>query len=231
MIIGAAMLYVGWAHRTHRITWLTTAGEWLGGKFNRPSWVALPVLVFTTSIICALFGFIWDVSWHIGNGRDPGPLANPAHYFIIIGLFGIFVAGMLAVVLPFDKPGPAAVRITRNWYAPVGGLLMAGCGLYAMIGFPLDDIWHRIFGQDVTLWGPTHLMMIGGAELLPVRGADAGVRGRATQAAHDAAPERRPPFVKSCAICPAAGCSSGCRSTRSNSTSACRSSGWCSSRC
>jgi hypothetical protein len=40
---------------------------------------------------------------------------------------------------------------------------MAGCGMYAMIGFPLDDIWHRIFGQDVTLWGPTHLMMIGGA--------------------------------------------------------------------
>jgi hypothetical protein len=119
--------------------------------------------VFTTSIICALFGFIWDVSWHIGNGRDPGPLANPAHYFIIIGLFGIFLAGMLAVVLPYDKPGPAAVRITRNWYAPVGGILMAGCGLYAMTGFPLDDIWHRIFGQDVTLWGPTHLMMIGGA--------------------------------------------------------------------
>jgi hypothetical protein len=40
---------------------------------------------------------------------------------------------------------------------------MAGCGLYALIGFPLDDVWHRIFGQDVTLWGPTHLMMIGGA--------------------------------------------------------------------
>ena len=40
---------------------------------------------------------------------------------------------------------------------------MAGCGLYALTGFPLDDVWHRIFGQDVTLWGPTHLMMIGGA--------------------------------------------------------------------
>src|ERR1700727_527723 len=40
---------------------------------------------------------------------------------------------------------------------------MAACGLYAMTGFPLDDIWHPIFGQDVTLWGPTHLMMIGGA--------------------------------------------------------------------
>jgi hypothetical protein len=163
MIIGAFMLYVGWAHRTHRISWLTTVAEKMGAKFNRPAWVALPVAVFTTSIICALFGFIWDVSWHIGNGRDPGPLANPAHYFIIIGLFGIFVAGMLAITIPFEKPGPAAVRITRNWYAPVGGVLMAGCGMYAMLGFPLDDIWHRIFGQDVTLWGPTHLMMIGGA--------------------------------------------------------------------
>jgi hypothetical protein len=162
-VITLVMLWVGYAHRSHRIDWLTRIADWLGEKFHRPSWVALPVLVFTTSIICALFGFIWDVSWHIGNGRDPGPLANPAHYFIIIGLFGIFVAGMLAVVLPFDKPGPAAVRITQNWYAPVGGVLMAGCGLYAMIGFPLDDIWHRIFGQDVTLWGPTHLMMIGGA--------------------------------------------------------------------
>ncbi len=162
-VIAAAMLWVGYAHRTHRITWLGRIGDRLGEKFDRPSWVALPVLVFTTSIICALFGFIWDVSWHIGNGRDPGPLANPAHYFIVIGLFGIFLAGAIAVVMPFDKPGPAAVRITSDWYAPVGGVLMAGCGLYALIGFPLDDIWHRIFGQDVTLWGPTHLMMIGGA--------------------------------------------------------------------
>jgi hypothetical protein len=165
VVIAVLILWAGWAHRTHRISWLTRIADRVGEKFNRPSWVALPVLIFTTFIICALFGFIWDVSWHIGNGRDPGPLANPAHYFIIIGLFGIFVAGMLAIVIPFDEPGPAPVRITRNWHAPVGGVLMAGCGLYALIGFPLDDIWHRIFGQDVTLWGPTHLMMIGGAGL------------------------------------------------------------------
>ena len=163
VVLAVVLLWVGYAHRTHRIEWLTKIADKVGEKFHRPSWVALPVLVFTSSIICALFGFIWDVSWHIGNGRDPGPLANPAHYFIIIGLFGVFLGGMLAIVLPFGKPGPAAVRITRDWYAPVGGVLMAGCGLYAMIGFPLDDIWHRIFGQDVTLWGPTHLMLIGGA--------------------------------------------------------------------
>jgi hypothetical protein len=162
-VVSAALVWIGYLHRNRRITWLTRLSEAFGRRFSRPPWVALPIAMFIATIICALFGFIWDVSLHIGNGRDPGPLANPAHYFILVGLFGMFVSGMVAVVLPHDKPGPAAVRITRNWYAPVGGILMAGCGLYALIGFPLDDVWHRIFGQDVTLWGPTHLMMIGGA--------------------------------------------------------------------
>jgi hypothetical protein len=163
IIVTAVLLYIGYLHRNHKISWLTSLADWSGHRFKRPPWVALPVAMFTASIICALFGFIWDVSLHIGNGRDDGALANPAHYFILIGLFGIFVAGCTAMVLPFDRPGPAAVRITDHWHAPVGGIVMAGCGLYALMGFPLDDVWHRIFGQDVTLWGPTHLMMIGGA--------------------------------------------------------------------
>ncbi|UNB52392.1 hypothetical protein [Mycolicibacterium sp. YH-1] len=163
LVVGVILIWVGYLHRARKITWLNDLGERAGRRFKRPAWVALPIMLFITTIISALFGFIWDVSLHIGNGRDPGPLANPAHYFILFGLFLLFVAGCLACVLPYDKPGPSAVRITRTWYAPVGGLLMAGCGLYALIGFPLDDIWHRIFGQDVTLWGPTHLMMIGGA--------------------------------------------------------------------
>jgi hypothetical protein len=164
-VVSAGLLWVGYLHRARKITWLTSAAEWAGRRLNRPPWAALPIFLFVTTIICALFGFIWDVSLHIGKGRDDGPLANPAHYFILVGLFLLFIAGMLAIFLPYDKPGPSAVRITRTWYAPVGGLLMAACGFYALVGFPLDDIWHRMFGQDVTLWGPTHLMLIGGAGL------------------------------------------------------------------
>jgi hypothetical protein len=163
LVITAGLLWIGYLHRQRRITWLNSLAEWAGRRFKRPPWVALPMALFIATLICALFGFIWDVSLHIGNGRDSGPLANPAHYFILLGLFLLFIAGCLACVLPYEKPGPSAVRITRTWYVPVGGLLMAGCGLYALLGFPLDDVWHRIFGQDVTLWGPTHLMMIGGA--------------------------------------------------------------------
>ncbi|HEX8122724.1 MAG TPA: hypothetical protein VF549_15820, partial [Solirubrobacteraceae bacterium] len=79
----------------------------------------------------------------------------------------MFAAGVIAMALPRDgeRPGPAPIRITRDWHAPIGGVLMAACGGFALIGFPLDDVWHRLFGQDVTLWGPTHLMLIGGASM------------------------------------------------------------------
>ena len=50
----------------------------------------------------------WDISLHIDVGRDEGPLANPAHYFILAGLFGIFAAGFIAMVLPKRQPGPDA---------------------------------------------------------------------------------------------------------------------------
>jgi hypothetical protein len=133
----------------------------------------------------------WDISFHIDVGRDPGPLANPAHYFILMGLFGIFTAGFLAVALPFGKPGPSALRIAGDWYAPLGSVLMSAAAAFSLIGFPLDDLWHRLFGQDVTLWGPTHLMLLGGAAMSLVGIAVLlieGVRARPASAANSAHP-------------------------------------------
>ena len=107
------------------------------------------------------------MSIHIDKGRDPGPLANPAHYFILVGLYGIFAAGLLAMSLPSDdEPRSAtAINLPILGRIPVGGALMLLCSSFALSGFPLDDVWHRLFGQDVTLWGPTHIMMIAGAVL------------------------------------------------------------------
>jgi hypothetical protein len=50
----------------------------------------------------------------------------------------------------------------------VGGILLTVCGVVALAGLPLDDVWHRLFGQDVTAWGPTHVQMIGGASLATI---------------------------------------------------------------
>jgi hypothetical protein len=161
--LGALVAWLGAGHRSGRVRFLGRAAAWSERKVGIPGWAALPSLVSAVSLLVALLGMYWDISFHIDAGRDPGPLANPAHYLILFGLFGIFTAGYFAICLPTERPGPAAIRLVGDWYAPLGGVLIASCGAFGLLGFPLDDLWHRLFGQDVTLWGPTHLMMIGGA--------------------------------------------------------------------
>jgi hypothetical protein len=165
-IVATTLLFaLGFGHRAGRTSLLARASERAGRIADLPPWVALPSGLATASLIVALLGMYWDISLHIDDGRDPGPLANPAHYLILFGLFGIFSAGFLAMTIPKEKPCPTALRIFDGWHAPLGGIVLAACGGFALIGFPLDDGWHRLFGQDVTLWGPTHLMLIGGASL------------------------------------------------------------------
>ncbi len=165
-IVATSLLFaLGFGHRAGRTRLLERWASYAGRVGHLPPWVALPSALGTASLITALLGMYWDISLHIDNGRDAGPLANPAHYLILFGLFGIFAAGFLSMTIPREKPCPTAIRVYDGWYAPLGGVLMAAAGAFALIGFPLDDLWHRLFGQDVTLWGPTHLMLIGGASV------------------------------------------------------------------
>ncbi|HEY4276903.1 MAG TPA: hypothetical protein VGM91_01715 [Conexibacter sp.] len=165
LILTSALLYLGMGHRSGRVALLGRAAAYAERRSGLPGWVALPSAIAGVSLLLAVFGMYWDISLHIDVGRDPGPLANPAHYFILGGLFGIFSAGVVAITLPLEKPSAAAVLIGEEWWAPLGGLLICAAASFALLGFPLDDVWHRLFGQDVTLWGPTHLMLIGGASL------------------------------------------------------------------
>ncbi|HXR29708.1 MAG TPA: hypothetical protein VN752_01035 [Solirubrobacterales bacterium] len=178
VLLTALLLYVGFAYRAGRVVWLRRLGAWAEGFSGYPRWVAIPSAFGTGSLIVALFGMYWDISLHIDVGRDSGPLANPAHYFILAGLFGIFIAGFLAMVMPEGRPSASTIRLGPDWYAPLGGVLICACGAFSLIGFPLDDVWHRLFGQDVTLWGPTHLMLIGGAAMTLIGIAALTVEGR-----------------------------------------------------
>jgi hypothetical protein len=159
------LLMGGLGHRANMVPvigWFDRFAERISGQ---PGWASMPCGLAIGSLICALFGLYWDVSLHVDVGRDQGPFGTPAHYFILAGLYGIVMAGFFAMCLPEKREGPTFVKITRDWHAPLGGVLMFAAGSFSLLGFPLDDQWHRLFGQDVTLWGPTHLMLIGGASM------------------------------------------------------------------
>lgn len=182
-LVTVVLLWLGMGHRSGKVALLGRLGRYSERMSGLPAWAAIPAGMIVIALNTALFGMMWDISLHIAQGRDEGPLANLAHSFILAGLFGVFASGFLSMCLPLERPSRVAVRIAPGWHAPLGGVLIASAGTFALIGFPLDDAWHRLFGQDVTLWGPTHLMLIGGAAMaligLAVLLVEAGVGGRA----------------------------------------------------
>src|SRR4051794_19141334 len=79
-------------HRSGRMPYLHRLARFSERVSGLPAWAALPSAVLGSSLLTAVIGMYWDISLHIDNGRDPGPLANPAHYLILIGLYGVLFA-------------------------------------------------------------------------------------------------------------------------------------------
>jgi hypothetical protein len=131
-----------------------------------PAWAVGAVATGWGGLALAMVGFYWDVAWHIDLGRDTR-LFTPPHTMILLGLVSISLAGAVAAVLATATAAPVGLRVGRvrvPWTA--GALAVIGGG--ALVGFPLDDLWHRAYGVDVTMWSPTHLIMIGGASVATV---------------------------------------------------------------
>jgi hypothetical protein len=112
-------------------------------------------------------GAAWDIQWHYAIGRDRPFI--PPHLLLLAGiaLTGILaLAGVLRHSFASRRdPSGNTIGLFRFLRAPLG-MYLAGFGaLSAALAFPWDDYWHRLYGVDVTLWAPFHVMIIAGMAL------------------------------------------------------------------
>lgn len=147
-------------------TFLTRVPQALERVTGVPGWAAAMVATALYGLFVAGVGFYNDVAWHVALGRDKKLFTAP-HTMIVAGLGFIAFAAVLGVLFATLTDARVGRRIgpfTVPWSAIPLGVL----GFTALGGFPLDDLWHAHYGVDVTMWSPTHLLMILGASLSPI---------------------------------------------------------------
>lgn len=124
----------------------------------------LPVMAL--GALSSLLGVNWDIAWHIDKGRDT--FFTMPHNFIY---------GAMLIVLMVSLYGLLRDRRHTNLHLSIAGRslhpgLLIGVVAAAMILFfaPADELWHRFFGVDATLWGPMHLVGLTGFGLFSFAG-------------------------------------------------------------
>ena len=126
-----------------------------------PGWAAAAAGTAMYGLAVAGEGFYSDVAWHIALGRDKELFTAP-HTSIAVGLGMIFVSAAVGIVAATAQGVSTRLRLGAL-RVPWSTLPLAALGATALAGFPLDEVWHGAYGIDVTMWSPTHMMMILGA--------------------------------------------------------------------
>jgi hypothetical protein len=165
VLVTVALLVLCLGHRSGKVGLLAWGGRIAERISPMPAWASVPAFIALVTLLPTLFGLQWDEALHITQGRDEGPLANPSHYLLLQGIFGGFSAGVIAMAMADPRVPRSGLTLPGLWRVPIGGAITALGGGVALLGFPLDDVWHRLYGQDVTLWSPTHVTMIAGMSI------------------------------------------------------------------
>ncbi|GER88559.1 hypothetical protein KDW_27210 [Dictyobacter vulcani] len=131
-------------------------------------------LGIVVSALISLVGTSWDIQWHLFVGRDRTLI--PPHLMM---LTGITLGGLLALtavcvetMVVRRKPQLAQynTQFAGMFYAPLGAYIAGFAALDAAVAFPLDAYWHSLYGIDVALWTPFHVMILMGMGIMPLGG-------------------------------------------------------------
>jgi hypothetical protein len=112
-------------------------------------------------------GVGWDIRWHIVIGRDSFWIAPHVMTYTGVVIVTALSLGVLVMETRAARRGQAPQDSLR-----IGGLVgsrgyhLAWWGIaLTILAAPIDDLWHRLFGIDVTLWSPPHLLGLAGAQI------------------------------------------------------------------
>ncbi|HEX2514349.1 MAG TPA: hypothetical protein VH257_06555, partial [Chloroflexota bacterium] len=129
-------------------------------------------------VLLFLLGGFWDVAWHIEVGRDT--FWSPPHLLLYAGVLTILGASVTAFVAAWRR-GAAGTGTWRR-LPRASAVIAATGGLLALASAPLDDLWHRLYGLDVTILSPPHVLLVTGVAIAAY-GALAGFTARVVAAA------------------------------------------------
>jgi hypothetical protein len=124
----------------------------------------LPVMMLGT--LSGLLGVNWDIAWHIDKGRDT--FFTWPHNFIYAMMLVALTVNAYGL-LRDQRDTPLHWRVGNTRLHP--GLLIGTVSAALVLVFaPADELWHRFFGLDATLWGPMHLVGLTGFTLFSFAG-------------------------------------------------------------
>jgi hypothetical protein len=116
--------------------------------------------------IISYFALSWDVQWHTFVGRDR--TLTPPHLLLLSGIVVCGIGALVAVILETQwvRRNPALEKYStlfaNRFAAPLGIYISGYAALNMAIAFPVDQYWHTLYGVDVTIWAPFHIMAIAG---------------------------------------------------------------------
>jgi hypothetical protein len=114
--------------------------------------------------LLASLGLHWDIQWHLRVGRDSFWIAPHVMTYAGVGLVFLIAFGVLArETWRHRSVAPPASMVRMLGLVGSRGEHIAAWGVaLTVLAAPIDDLWHRLFGIDVTLWSPPHLLGLAG---------------------------------------------------------------------
>ena len=116
----------------------------------------------------ASVGVGWDIRWHVVIGRDSFWIAPHVMTYAGVTVVAVLSLGVLVWETWAARHGRPLVDPALRVAGLVGtrGYHLAWWGIaLTILAAPIDDLWHRLFGIDVTLWSPPHLLGLVGAQI------------------------------------------------------------------